>query len=240
MGRAVILAESQPALKVSFNRPRPSLTRPGCHGGYNKFVFDKNSRLIRTLFCTSQTEMRWCCTKDTWAWEEMALVCGASVISGGITGVGARYKQNNPRVMMNHCACHKSSLSAADAAGVPELAVFDHQVKSFYNFFGHYVDRRIMHSHVQQRMQEIVRHLKKGIVTVSAGGPIFCIRQRPDFSMTVSAGGPIFLFCCFIEVTMTVVKSVSDGLRDSETQLNLNRSLRISPGPRHLSRPLAI
>jgi hypothetical protein len=40
---------------------------------------------------------------------------------------------------------------------------------------------------------------------------------------------------------MTVVKSVSDGLRDceSETQLNLNRPLRISPGPRHLSRPLA-
>ena len=40
---------------------------------------------------------------------------------------------------------------------------------------------------------------------------------------------------------MTVVKSVSAGLRDSEseTQLNLNRPLRISPGPRHLSRPLA-
>jgi len=49
------------------------------------------------------------------------------------------------------------------------------------------------------------------------------------------------LFCCFIEGTMTVVKSVGDGLRDceSETQLNLNRPLRISPGPRHLSRPLA-
>ena len=44
------------------------------------------------------------------------------------------------------------------------------------------------------------------------------------------------LFCCFIEVTMSVVKSVSDGLRDceSETQLNLDRPLRISPGPRHL------
>jgi hypothetical protein len=90
---------------------------------------------------------------------------GASLISGGNTGVGARYKENNPRVMMNHCACHKSSLSAADgAAGVPELAVFDHQVKSFYNFFGHSVDRRTMHSHVQQRMQETVRHLRKGIV----------------------------------------------------------------------------
>jgi hypothetical protein len=38
---------------------------------------------------------------------------------------------------------------------------------------------------------------------------------------------------------MTVVKSVSDGLRDreSEIQLNLDRPLRISPGPRHLSRP---
>ena len=38
---------------------------------------------------------------------------------------------------------------------------------------------------------------------------------------------------------MTVVKSVSDVLRDceSETELNLNRPLRISPGPRHLSRP---
>jgi hypothetical protein len=57
-----------------------------------------------------------------------------------------------------------------------------------------------------------------------------CIRRRPDF-----------LFCCFIEVTMIVVKFVSDGLRDweSETQLNLNRPLRISPGPRHLRRPLA-
>ena len=30
-----------------------------------------------------------------------------------------------------------------------------------------------------------------------------CSRRRPDF-----------LFCCFIEVTMTVVKSVSDGMRD--------------------------
>jgi hypothetical protein len=70
----------------------------------------------------------------------------------------------------------------------------------------------------------------------------FCWDSRAviplEVTMTVSAGGPIF---CFIEVTMTVVKSVSDGLRDceSETQLNLNRPLRISPGPRHLSRPLA-
>jgi hypothetical protein len=96
----------------------------------------------------------------------VALVCGASVISGGITGVGDRYKQNNPRVMMNHCACHKSILSCSCGT----------------------------HSgSVQQRMQETVRHLKKGIVTVPAGGPIFCIRRRPDFSMTVSAGGPIFL-----------------------------------------------
>jgi len=38
-------------------------------------------------------------------------------------------------------------------------------------------------------------------VTVSAGGPIF---------FTVSAGGPIFLFCCFIEVTMTVSLLVMD------------------------------
>ena len=62
-----------------------------------------------------------------------------------------------------------------------------------------------------------------------------------EVTMTVSAGVSIFFFCCFIEVTMTVVKSVSDGLRDCEieTQLNLNRPLRISPGPRHLSRPLA-
>jgi hypothetical protein len=36
---------------------------------------------------------------------------------------------------------------------------------------------------------------------------------------------------------MTVVKSVSDGLRDceSETQLNLDRTLRISACPTHLS-----
>jgi hypothetical protein len=46
----------------------------------------------------------------------------------------------------------------------------------------------------------------------------FCWGSRAvislEVNMTVSAGGPIFLFCCFIEVTMTVVKSVSDGLRD--------------------------
>jgi hypothetical protein len=42
--------------------------------------------------------------------------------------------------------------------------------------------------------------------------------------------GLCFIESCF-EATMTVVKSASDGLRDckSETQLNLNRPLRISP-----------
>jgi hypothetical protein len=40
---------------------------------------------------------------------------------------------------------------------------------------------------------------------------------------------------------MTLMKYVSDGQRDreSETQLNLDRPLRISAGPRHLSRALA-
>jgi hypothetical protein len=47
----------------------------------------------------------------------------------------------------------------------------------------------------------------------------FCWGSRTviplEVTMTVSAGGPIFCFVvCFIEVTMTVVKSVSDGLRD--------------------------
>jgi hypothetical protein len=45
----------------------------------------------------------------------------------------------------------------------------------------------------------------------------FCWGSRAviplEVNMTVFAG-PVFLFCCFIEVTMTVVKSVSDGLRD--------------------------
>jgi hypothetical protein len=68
----------------------------------------------------------------------------------------------------------------------------------------------------------------RAVIPLEVTMTVTMIRRRPDF-----------LFCCFIEVTMTVVKSVSDGLRDSETQLNLNRPLRISPGPRHLSRPLA-
>jgi hypothetical protein len=49
----------------------------------------------------------------------------------------------------------------------------------------------------------------------------FCWGSRAvislEVTMTVSAGGPIFcfvVFVSFIEVTMTVVKSVSDGLRD--------------------------
>ena len=33
----------------------------------------KNQHVIQYI-CTTQTEMRWCCTKDTWAWEETALV----------------------------------------------------------------------------------------------------------------------------------------------------------------------
>ena len=91
---------------------------------------------------------------------------GASVISGGLTGVAARYKEHNPRLKFNHCVCHKSSLSAADgAAGVPELAIFDSQVRALYNFFGASVERRTMHSEVQTRMHETVRHLRKGIVT---------------------------------------------------------------------------
>ena len=79
-------------------------------------------------------------------------------------------------------------------------------MKSFYNFFGHSVDRRTMHSHVQQRMQETVRHLKKGIVTVSAGGPIFCIRRRPDFSMTVSA-------CCCLLLQYLIQSCARGGRR---------------------------
>ena len=43
---------------------------------------------------------------------------------------------------------------------------------AFYNFFGHSVDRRTMHSHVQQRMQETVFHLKKGIVTRCVCAPV--------------------------------------------------------------------
>ena len=37
--RHAILAESRPALKVSFNRPRliRDLSLPGCHGGCNNF-----------------------------------------------------------------------------------------------------------------------------------------------------------------------------------------------------------
>ena len=85
--------------------------------------------------------------------------------------------------------------------------------------------------------------LREGVRVMEKTSTGFCWDSRAviplEVTMTVSAGGPIF--CCFIEVTMTVVKSVSDGLRDCEieTQLNLNRPLRISPGPRHLSRPLA-
>ena len=58
--------------------------------------------------------------------------------------------------------------------------------------------------------------------------------------MTVSAGGPIFYYVVLLKSVMTVVKSLSDGLRDreSETQLNLNRTLWILAGPRHLTRPL--
>jgi hypothetical protein len=59
--------------------------------------------------------------------------------------------------------------------------------------------------------------------------------------MALAAGGPIFCFVVLLKSLMTVVKSVRDGLGDweSETQLNLDRPLRISPGPRHLSRPQA-
>ena len=55
--------------------------------------------------------------------------------------------------------------------------------------------------------------------------------------MTVAAGDPIS--CFVVKVSMTVVKSVSDGLRDreSETQLNLNQTLRISAGPRQIRCP---
>ena len=62
-----------------------------------------------------------------------------------------------------------------------------------------------------------------------------------EVTMTVSAGGPIFCFVVLLKLSVTVVKSRSAGLRDceSETQLNLNRPLRISAGPRHLSWPLA-
>ena len=92
-------------------------------------------------------------------------------------------------------------------------------------------------------------------MTQTGGRTLFCVRVMEKTSTGFCRGSraviplevtyecsrwrPNCLFCCFIEVTMTVVKSVSDGLGDCETQLNLKRPLRISPGPRHLSRPLA-
>jgi hypothetical protein len=103
------------------------------------------TRLIRTRFCNSQTEMSRCCTRGTWGWEEI----------GG-------------------------SLSAADgAAGVPDWPSSLTKVKTFYNFFGHSVERRTRHSKVQTRMQETVRHLKKGIVTRCVCAPVklFLVRK---------------------------------------------------------------
>ena len=62
-----------------------------------------------------------------------------------------------------------------------------------------------------------------------------------EVTMTVAAGGPIFCFVVSMKSLMTLVKSVDDGLRvrESETQLNLNRPLKVSADPMHLSRPLA-
>ena len=67
--------------------------------------------------------------------------------------------------------------------------------------------------------------------------------SRDSACMTVAAGDPIS--CFVVKVSMTVVKSVSDGLRDceSETQLNLSRAPQdltrpqaSQPAPGHLSR----
>ena len=55
--------------------------------------------------------------------------------------------------------------------------------------------------------------------------------------VTVAAGGPVSGFCCFLEVTMSAVKPVSDGLRDCESETQLN--LLPHPAPQDLSRPLA-
>ncbi len=56
-----------------------------------------------------------------------------------------------------------------------------------------------------------------------------------EVTMTVAAGGPSFCFVVSMKSLMTLVKSVDDGLRvrESETQLNLNRPLRISADPMH-------
>jgi hypothetical protein len=55
--------------------------------------------------------------------------------------------------------------------------------------------------------------------------------------MTVAAGGPIFCFVVLLKSLMTVVKYVSDGLRDWESQTQLNFDSR--PAPQNLTRPQA-
>jgi len=59
--------------------------------------------------------------------------------------------------------------------------------------------------------------------------------------MTVAAGVPIFCFVVFMEVSMTVVKSISDGLRDRDCVVTTVSVLAktesqpaISAGPRQI------
>jgi len=72
--------------------------------------------------------------------QRMAGFCsdGAATMAGVKSGVAARLKAVNPRIVAVRCVAHRTALVMSDTAkSSPELQVVDSELRHVHNFFNH-------------------------------------------------------------------------------------------------------
>jgi hypothetical protein len=106
---------------------------------------------------------------------------GASVMTGGKGGGGAKWKYKNPRLLQNHCCCHRCALCGATAyKEIPELEIFNSQLHQHYNYFSLSVKRRGALNDVQKRMEEKANSLLRDVDPrwLSKGGAVDSLQRN--------------------------------------------------------------
>lgn len=61
---------------------------------------------------------------------------GASVMTDRISGLGARFKRRNPKLIQVHCAAHRLNLVASQAAqDIPYLKEYHRHIGTLYRYY---------------------------------------------------------------------------------------------------------